>query len=136
MVIRKLRDFMDDLENRRVDKEYQGGRGTIWLKNFKELEKVVDWYKGGMVSPGGAASHLGVSRAMIHQLERDGKIRAYRFIAEDEDWGKLPFLIKLLFQRKSLVIYIPVADLNKYAEEVHKRGRAKVTKVIKTKSSK
>ncbi len=132
MVIRKLRDFMDELDNRRVNTEYKGGKGTIWLKNFEELEKVADWYEGGMLSPGGAASHLGVSRAMIHQLERDGKIRAYRYMAEDKAWEKFPFLTKLLFPRKMQVIYIPIADLNKYAEDVHKRGRARVTKAVKT----
>jgi predicted HTH domain antitoxin len=136
MVIRKMRDFMDELDNRRVNTEYQGGKGTIWLKNFEELQKVADWYEGGMLSPGGAAGYLGVSRAMIHQLERDGKIRAYRYIAEDKDWNKLPFYLRLLVDRKSQVIYIPVADLDKYAEGVHKRGRARVTRAIKAKSAK
>jgi hypothetical protein len=129
MVIRKLRDFIDELDNRRVNKENRSGQGTIWLKNFEELEKIAEWYKGGMLSPGGAASHLGVSRAMIHQLERDGKIRAYRYIAEDKDWETLPFYLKLLIERKSQSIYIPIVDLDKYAEDLHKRGRARTTKL-------
>jgi hypothetical protein len=133
MVIRKLRDFIDELDNRRANKEDRPGQGTIWLKNFEELEKIAEWYKGGMLSPGGAASHLGVSRAMIHQLERDGKIRAYRYIAEDKDWEKLPFYLKLLIERKSQSIYIPIVDLDKYAEDVHQRGRARTTKLQKKK---
>ena len=133
MVIRKLRDFIDELDNRRVSKEDRPGQGTIWLKNFEELEKIAEWYKGGMLSPGGAASHLGVSRAMIHQLERDGKIRAYRYIAEDKDWENLPFYLKLLIERKSQAIYIPIVDLDKYAEDVHKRGRARTKKLQKKK---
>ena len=125
MVITKLRDFMDELENRRIDKEYKGGKGTIYLKNLKEFEKLSEYFKGQLVSPGGAAAHLGVSRAMIHQLERDGKIRAYRFIVTDEDWKKYSFHMKLLLNRKSLTIWVPVEDLERYAQKVRKRGREK-----------
>ncbi len=118
MVIRKLRDFMDELENRRLDKEFKGGRGTIWLKNLDEFIKISEFYKGQLVSPGGAAAQLGVSRAMIHQLERDGKIRAYRFIVTNEDWDKYSFHMKLLLNRKSLTIWIPVEDIENYAKKV------------------
>jgi hypothetical protein len=121
MVIRKLRDFIDDLDNRRIDKEYKGGKGTIYLKSLEEFEKVAEYFKSQLVSPGGAAGHLGVSRAMIHQLERDGKIRAYRFVVESEDWDKYSFHLKLLLPRKSLTILIPVEDLDKYAESVRRR---------------
>ena len=129
MVIKKLRAFMDDLDSRRKNRADRGGAGTIWLKNVAELEKVAEWYQGGMLSPGGAAGHLGVSRAMIHQLERDGKIRAYRYIVEDKDWDSLPFYLKLLVSTKDEYIWIPVQDLDKYAADVHDRGRAKVTKL-------
>jgi hypothetical protein len=123
MVIRRLRDFIDDLDNRRIDKEYKGGKGTIYLKNLEEFEKVSEYFKGQLVSPGGAAGHLGVSRAMIHQLERDGKIRAYRFVVESEDWENYSFHLKLLLPRKSLTIWIPIEDLNKYAQTVRKRQK-------------
>jgi len=125
MVIRRLRDFMDELENRRIGREFKGGKGTIYLKNLEEFEKVSEYFKAELVSPGGAAAHLGVSRAMIHQLERDGRIRAYRFIVEVEDWEKYPFYLKLLLNRKAMTIWIPIEDLNRYREEVRQRKEAK-----------
>ena len=123
MVLRKLKDLMDELDNRRVDKEYKGGKGTIYLKSVEEFEKVSEFFKGNLLSPGGAAARLGVSRAMIHQLERDGKIRAYRFVDTFEDWDKQPFYLKLLLNRKTLTIWIPIEDLDKYAQVVRKKPK-------------
>lgn len=125
MVIKKLRDFMDELDNRRIDKEYQGGKGTIYLKNLEEFEKVSAYLEGQLLSPGGAAARLGVSRAMIHQLERDGKIRAYRFIVTDEDWETYPFHLKLLLNRKAMTIWIPIEDIDKYAANVSRKKKPK-----------
>jgi len=58
-----------------------------------------------MISPGGAAGKLGVSRAYIHQLEREGKIRVYRIWDEDIDWDQLPLKWRL-FTRVKDVIFI------------------------------
>ena len=125
MPLTKLRDFMDELDNRRIDKEFKGGKGTIYLKSALEFGKVAEFFRGNLVSPGGAAAHLGVSRAMIHQLEKEGKVRAYRFVDTFEDWNRLPFYLKVLLNRKNLTIWIPVEDLDKYAQEVRKKRREK-----------
>ncbi len=79
---------------------------------------MADYYKGQVVSPGGAAGMLRVSRAMIHQLEKDGKIRAYRVIFTEDDWEGIPLHLRLLSSRKEQYIWIPVDDLVKYAVEV------------------
>jgi hypothetical protein len=121
MVLRKWQDFIDNIAERRIRKE--GGTGTIWLKNVDEFHKVVDYYEGHMVSPGGAAGMLKVSRAMIHQLEREGRIRAYRVIITKEDWGDaIPLYLRLIASRKDQYIYIPVDDLVKYAEAVGRKN--------------
>jgi hypothetical protein len=116
MVLKKWQQFVDKLEERRIKKE--GGKGTIWLKDLEEWHKVADYYEGQVLSPGGAAGMLRVSRAMIHQLEKDGKIRAYRVIITEEDWGEIPLYLRLLSSRKGQYIWIPIDDLVKYAQEV------------------
>ena len=117
MVLKKWQSFIDKLEERRIKKE--GGKGTIWI-SLEEFEKVADYFEAQLVSPGGAAGMLGVSRAMIHQLEKDGKIRAYRIIVDQKGWQHQPFYIQLLASKKGQQIWIPVDDLVKYAQEVGK----------------
>lgn len=116
MVFKKWEEFIDSLEERRIKKE--GGKGTIWLKDMEEFRKVADYFEGGVLSPGGAAGMLGVSRAMIHQLERDGKIRAYRVIADEKFWEHEPSYVRLLASKKGQYIWIPIDDLVNYALEV------------------
>ena len=115
MVLKRFQKFIEELDNRRLKKE--GGKGTIWI-SMEEFEKVAEYFKGQLVSPGGAANMLHVSRAMIHQLERDGKVRAYRVVVADEFWDRLDFYLRLMVKRKSAYIYIPVEDIRKYGESV------------------
>lgn len=117
MVLKKLQGFIDKLEEQRIKKE--GGKGTIWC-SLKDFETVADYFEGNMLSPGGAAGMLKVSRAMIHQLEKDGKIRAYRIIEDEKGWEHESWYIKLLMSKKGQQIWIPVEDLLKYAEKTGK----------------
>lgn len=117
MVLKKWQNFIDKLEERRIKRE--GGKGTIWI-SYKEFDKVSDYFEGQLISPGGAAGYLRVSRAMIHQLEKDGKIRAYRIIVDRQAWENEPFYIQLLMSKKGQHIWVPVDDLVKYAQEVGK----------------
>ena len=104
-------------------------KGTIRLRSYEELDSVEDSLKGrGIVSPGGAAGILKVSRAYIHQLEKNKRIRAYRIKEEKlkHDTKDLPLLWRLLLltQRRGDYIWIPVVDLEEYQEEM-KRKREK-----------
>ena len=74
-----------------------------------QLIALFEEFDGRLISPGGAAALLGVSRQTIHTLGKRGRIRMFRS-AEDEkgrlvNWGPKWVLI-------------PLDDLEAYAEEV------------------
>ena len=106
-----------------VDVE-EGGKGTIWLKSLQEFEEIVKEFEGKLVSPSAAAKNLGVSRARIHQMEMEGKIRVYRVKAEFfesekfwEDFKKVSFWVRTMIKEFSprRFIYIPSLDLDLYS---------------------
>jgi excisionase family DNA binding protein len=73
------------------------------------LRELFEEFNGQLVSPGGAAALLGVSRSTIATLTKRERLRAYR---SDDD------------QRRRLVssgpkwVFIPLIDVKRYAEEV------------------
>lgn len=83
------------------------------MNSMKEFDKIFDQFEGQMSSPGGAAGMLGVSRAYIHQLEKEGKIRAYRIWHDDLQWDSMPLWLKLQVAKKDMYIYIPNEDIKK-----------------------
>jgi len=107
----------------------QWGKGTIVLNSMKEFDKIFDQFKGQMLSPGGAAGKLGVSRAYIHQLEKEGKIRAYRIWHEDIGWDDLPLRWKPFIATKDVYIYIPEEDIEKVRKEMIKKAEEKIKKL-------
>jgi hypothetical protein len=93
-------------------------KGTIQLKSFEEFNQVCEEFKGQVVSPGGAADTLHVSRAYIHQLEKEKRIRAYRFSYDDKD-SKLTHALRVLLNRThGVYIYIPCIDIEEIKEEM------------------
>ena len=101
-------------------------KGTIRLKSIEELDLAHESFKGkSAVSPGGAAGMLGVSRAYIHQLEKEKRIRAFRIKEGKIDLRGLPFHYKLMFlvSMKQDYIFIPVVDLEEYQEEMRKKRK-------------
>ncbi len=62
-------------------------------------------YGGRLVSPGGAAALLGVSRQTIHTLLKRGELRAFR--SDEEASRDLPKWV-----------YIPLDDIYAYGERV------------------
>jgi len=101
--------------------KYMKERGTINLKSFDEFNQVCEEFKGQVVSPGGAAGMLHVSRAYIHQLEKEKRIRAFRFSQDDFD-EKLTHVIRVLLNRThGEYIYIPIVDLEEYQASVRKK---------------
>jgi hypothetical protein len=76
------------------------------------LAQLFDRFSAQLVSPGGAAAILGVSRKTIHTLCKRGVMRA--FASDDEDqWGPFKFGPRW--------VYIPTIDCVEYAERT---GRA------------
>ena len=68
-----------------------------------------DKYGGRLVSPGGAAALLGVSRQTVHTLLKRGELRAFR---SDEEAHNIPKWV-----------YIPLDDIYAYGERVGRRVR-------------
>jgi hypothetical protein len=75
-----------------------------------DLHRLFEEFDGRLVSPGGAASLLGVSRKTVHTLTRRGRLRSFSgpeikrvggLVTEGPRW-----------------VYIPLEDVAAYAEEV------------------
>lgn len=111
----KDKEFLVGLDKRREKEQIQ--RGTIWLKDYDEYKQLAEVFKGKIVKPIHAAKMLGVSRAMIFQLEKEDKIRAYRLSFKDDDvWEKIPLHLKVLITRTDTYIWIPIEDIQEYAK--------------------
>lgn len=76
-----------------------------------ELRKLFEEFDGQLVSPGGAAALLGLSRKTIHTLGKNGRIRVFR--SSDKARGSIP---GSSFGPKW--VFIPLVDLRNYASDV------------------
>jgi hypothetical protein len=70
-----------------------------------KLARLFEEFGGRMVSPGGAAALLGLSRQTIHTLCKRGEVRAFR--SDEEEVRDLPKWV-----------YIPLDDIYSYGERV------------------
>jgi excisionase family DNA binding protein len=73
------------------------------------LRELFERFDGRLVSPGGAAALLGISRSTIRTLEKRGRLRVYRS-AEDAG-GRMR-------KEGPKWVYIPLEDVEAYAEHV------------------
>ena len=105
---KRLADKIHEKKEREV-----WGKGTIVCNSWDDFEKKAEDCGWNVVSPGGAADMLGVSRSYINQLEKEGKIRAFRIIVDDKEWKDVPFWLKVFTPKKAVYVYIPVKDLEK-----------------------
>lgn len=106
--------FLNELDQRREKKEIQSG--TIWLKSYEEYKQLAEAFEGKIVKPIHAGKMLGVSRAMIFKLEKEGQLRAFRLAFTDDVWKGIPLHLKPLITRSDTYIWIPIEDIEKYAE--------------------
>lgn len=74
------------------------------------LRELFEKFNAQMVSPGGAAALLGLSRKTIHTLGEQGKIRVYR--SADDERGRFGA------SHGPKWVFIPVVDLREYARRV------------------
>jgi hypothetical protein len=102
------------------------GKGTIWLSSLLEFEEVVKEFEGKLVSPSVAAEETNLSRARIHQMETEGKIRAYRIKADffdsenfTKEFDEAPFWVRAMFKDFSprRFIFIPEIDLDDFRRD-------------------
>ena len=70
-----------------------------------KLARLFEEFGGRMVSPGGAAALLGLSRQTIHTLCKRDELRAFR--SDEEASGDLPKWV-----------YIPLDDIEAYGDRV------------------
>lgn len=78
----------------------------------EKLAALFDAFEGRLVSPGGAAALLGVSRKTVHMLGKRGVLRVFASDEVDESWG--PF--GLLTTEGPRWVYVPLVDVKAYAE--------------------
>ena len=76
-----------------------------------KLIALFEKYGGRLVSPGGAAALLGLSRQTIHTLCKRGELRAFR--SEEEESRDLPKWV-----------YIPLDDIYAFGERVGRTVRS------------
>ena len=76
------------------------------------LIALFDKYGGRLVSPGGAAALLGLSRQTIHTLCKRGELRAFASDVKAEGTYNTPRWV-----------YIPLDDIEAYGERVGRRIR-------------
>jgi hypothetical protein len=74
------------------------------------LRELFEKFNAQMVSPGGAAALLGLSRKTIHTLGEQGKLRVYR--SADDEKGRFGSV------QGPKWVFIPIVDLREYAKQV------------------
>jgi hypothetical protein len=71
-----------------------------------ELRKLFEQFEGRLISPGGAAALLGLSRKTIHTLGKRGELRVFTS-PEVNNWGPR-------------WAYIPLEDIHAYGKKVNR----------------
>jgi hypothetical protein len=74
------------------------------------MRELFEKFNAQLLSPGGAAALLGLSRKTIHTLGEQGKIRVYR--SADDVKGRLGVI------HGPKWVLIPIVDLREYARQV------------------
>ena len=74
-----------------------------------EVHALFEQFNGQLVSPGGAAALLGLSRKTIHTLGKRGRLRVFEFY--DKPKGRF-------VDPGPRQVWIPIQDVARYAEEV------------------
>ena len=119
--------FIDKLHEKKESKEY--GIGTVVCQSWEEFEKFEKDIEGGFLSPGGAAGRLGVSRAYIHLLEKEGKLRAFRIWNNDKIWEHLPIYMKIIVPKREVFIFIPTEDVKKIRQNMLRKAENKIKRL-------
>jgi hypothetical protein len=121
---------------RELELEVKGGGGTIWLKSWDEFKKVARGLDGDLLSPGNASQAVGITRARVHQLESEGKIRVFRIKNDEPFWAEdeikavrkmLPFWIRPFVNFRELkdkdYVFVDMNSLYTYMKNHSRKDR-------------
>lgn len=112
--------------------EENGGLGTVWLSSWDDFKKVAEELDGDLLSPGNASQAVGVTRARVHQLEAEAKIRVFRikndkpFFEEDEIKAVrklVPFWARPFINLKTKGVDYVFVDMNSLYTYIKYHGR-------------
>src|SRR3954452_9811702 len=85
------------------------------------MVRLFDEFGGRLLSPGGAAAMLGVSRQRIHELIELGRLRCYRSEDVREKWGPITL------SNGPKWAYSPLDDIERVAAELGRQLRRPTT---------
>lgn len=83
------------------------------------LAWLFDRFGGRLISPGGAAAMLGLSRQRVHQLIEDGSLRCYRSGDVEERFGPFRMTGGVRWA------YVPLEDVEKLRAADRRPGRGR-----------
>jgi hypothetical protein len=128
---KKIIDRIQERVQRKHDEEQkkEWGKGTVVFDSWDEFNEKIAMHSGGIVSPGGAASALGVSRAYLSQLEKEGKITVYRIWHTDIDWDTVPFWLKAMIPKKEIYGFITREEVERVREQMIQKAEEKIKKL-------
>lgn len=128
---KKLIDKIQDRVQRKHDEEEKKnwGKGTVMFDSWEEFKEKIADNSDGIVSPGGAAAMLGVSRAYISQLEKEGKITVYRIWHSEIDWDSVSFWVKAMIPKKEIYGFITREEVERVREEMLRKAKEKIRKL-------
>ena len=128
---KKIFDRIQDRVQRKHDEEEKKnwGNRTVEYDSWEKFEEEIAKQSGGIVSPGGAAHMLGVSRSYISQLEREGKITVYRIWHTDVNWDSVPVWVKAMIPKKEIYVFITREEVERVRDEMLKKAREKIKKL-------
>lgn len=122
MTKKNLKEYIDGLDSQKEKIEIESG--TIWLKSYQDFEKVSEFYDNKLVKPFHAAKMLGVTKTQILRLEREGRLKTFRMDFTDDVWKTVPISMKLLVTRTDTYVWIPLQEIEAYAEKTGKDLKA------------
>jgi predicted site-specific integrase-resolvase len=100
-------------------------KSVYYCGTWEELMDIVEKHKGYLYAPSDVAFELGVSRSYIYELEKRGKIRAYRMINDFLDVGEVPVWVRGIIKRNRDIVLIPRKEIDRIKKEMI--GRAERT---------
>lgn len=128
---KKIIDRVQDRVQRKHDKEEKKnwGKGTVEYDSWEKFEEEIAKQSGGIVSPGGAAQMLGVSRSYISQLEKEGKITVYRIWHTDVDWDSVPIWVKAMIPKKEVYVFITREEIERVRDEMLRKAKERISRL-------
>jgi hypothetical protein len=89
------------------------GEKTVLCNSSEEFNEAVKDIECGLVSPGGT----GLPRDDVFQLEKEGLIRVFRILDDDDHFKYTPSLFRFFYPSKAVYVCIPYDDVKQFKKE-------------------